>query len=136
MTLLQKLTVTLNQDIMISYFHLPDGYDFSLDDQHTKRAGSQKEYKEWLLQETLGAPRVHQIVVNEAFRLINKDILDIFQYINSTTGSYHPIHYELVDSQQKGHQIFQILDVDVQKQEKLKAIRETNKAQRENLTKQ
>jgi hypothetical protein len=42
MTLLQKLTATLNRDIMISYFRLPEDYDFNLDDQHTKRAGSQK----------------------------------------------------------------------------------------------
>jgi hypothetical protein len=36
MTLLQKLTATLNRDTMISYFRLPDDYDFNLDDQHTK----------------------------------------------------------------------------------------------------
>jgi hypothetical protein len=49
MTLLQKLTSTLNLDIMISYFRVPEDYDFNLDDQHTKRAASQKGYKEWLL---------------------------------------------------------------------------------------
>jgi hypothetical protein len=30
-----------------------------------------------LLQESGGAPRVHQIVVNKAYQLINRDILDI-----------------------------------------------------------
>jgi hypothetical protein len=136
MTLLQKLTATLNCDIITFYFRLPDNYDFNLDDQHTKRSGSQKGYKEWLLQEAGGDTRVHQIVINEACRMVNKDIPDIFAYINSTTGTYKPIEYELVDSQQKHHQVFQIEDADVQKQEKLKAIRDANKAQRANLTKQ
>jgi hypothetical protein len=52
MTLLQKLTSTLNRDIMIIYFRVPEDYDFNLDDQHTKRVGSQKGYKEWLLQKS------------------------------------------------------------------------------------
>jgi hypothetical protein len=52
---------------MILYFRLPENYDFNLYDQHTKRAGGQKGYKEWLLQEASGDTRVHQIVINEAF---------------------------------------------------------------------
>jgi prophage antirepressor-like protein len=54
-----------------------------------------------LLQEASGDTRVHQIVINEAFWLVNKDIPDIFDYINSTTSIYKPIQYELVDAHQK-----------------------------------
>jgi hypothetical protein len=40
MTLLQKLTSTLNRDIMISYFCLPEKYDFNIDEQSVKKASS------------------------------------------------------------------------------------------------
>jgi hypothetical protein len=39
-TLIQKLTAALNWGIMIQYFRVPEDYDFNLDDQHTKKAGS------------------------------------------------------------------------------------------------
>jgi hypothetical protein len=128
MTLLQKLTSTLNRDIMISYFRLPQNYDFNIDEQSVKKASSQKAYKAWLIQESGDAGRVHQLVLSDTYRLINRDIPDIFNCINSTTGSYKPITYELVLAQNKGHKIFNILDKDVLKQEKLKAIRDENKA--------
>jgi hypothetical protein len=67
MILLQKLTSTINRDLMVIYFRVPAEYDFNLDDQNTKRAGSQKGYKELLLQEYQGAPRVHQIIAEEAY---------------------------------------------------------------------
>jgi hypothetical protein len=116
MTLLQKLTSTLNRDIMISYFRLPPNYDFNIDELSVKKASSQRGYKEWLIQESGGAGRVHQLVLGETYRLINRDIPDIFDYINSTTGTYKPIAYELVNGQQKGHNVFSIVDQDVQKQ--------------------
>jgi hypothetical protein len=75
-------------------------------------------------------------VLNEAFRLIHRDIPDIFAYINSTTGGYNPIDAQLVNSPQKDHKILQIIDADVNKKEKLKQICEANKTQKANLTKQ
>jgi hypothetical protein len=63
---------------MTFYFHLPENYDFNLDGQHTKRTCSQKGYKELLLQESGGDTIIHQIVFNETYRLINRDIPDIF----------------------------------------------------------
>jgi hypothetical protein len=101
MTLLQKLTSTINHDLMVIYFRVPADYDFNLDDQHTKRSGSQKGYKEWLLQEYQGGTRVHSVITEEAYQMINKDISDIFAYINSTTGVYNPIEHVLVDSVEK-----------------------------------
>jgi hypothetical protein len=101
MTLLQKLTSTLNKNLMIQYFRVPEEYDFNLDDQHTKRSCRQKGYKEWLLQEYQDAPRVYQIVPYEAYQMINRDIPDTFPYINYTTGEYNPIDFVLVDSVEK-----------------------------------
>jgi hypothetical protein len=68
--------------------------------------------------------------------LINRDIPDIFDYINSTTGTYKPIAYELVNGQQKYHKVFNTIDQDVEKQQRLKQIRDAGKARRPNLTKQ
>jgi hypothetical protein len=67
--------------------------------------------------------------------VINQDIPDAFDYINSTTGIYKHIAYELVNGQEKRHKIFNIVDKDVLKQEKLKAIRDENKANIPKLTK-
>jgi hypothetical protein len=131
MTLLQKLTATLNRDIMISCFRVPEDYDFNLMINTQKGLVVKKDIRN----ESCGKIRVHQLVIDEIYRLIKRDIPDIFAYINSTTGTYHPIQAQLVNSPQKSHDVFQVVDADVNKQEKLKQIRDTNKGQRVNLTK-
>jgi hypothetical protein len=130
MTFFQKLTSALNRDIMISYFRLPENYDFNIDEQSVKKASSQKQYKAWLTQETGEAGRVRQLVLNDTYRLVNQDIPDIFEYVNSTTGTYKPIAYELTNGLQKDHKVFNIVDKDVEKQQRLKQIRDANKNKR------
>jgi hypothetical protein len=135
MTLLQKLTSTINHDLMVIYFRVPDNYDFNLDEQHTKRQGSQKGYKESLLQEYQGGTRLHGIIAQEAYQMIKKDIPDIFKYINASNGGYNPIESVLVDSKDKGHKVLHVTDKDVTKQAKLKEVRQRGKTQRATLTK-
>jgi hypothetical protein len=67
MTLLQKLTSTLNRDIMISHFRLFQTNDFNIDEQSVKKASSQRGYKEWLTQESGDPRRIHQIVLDKTY---------------------------------------------------------------------
>jgi hypothetical protein len=69
-------------------------------------------------------------------RLIAQDLLDIFRYINDVAGTYKPISHESLVHQMKDLQVFQILDKDVQKQKKLKDIRNTTKNKIQGFTKE
>jgi hypothetical protein len=128
MTLLQKLTVVLNLDLMRECFNLRENYDFILDPQSKKKKTAQKEYKQFLTRE-VGNGRIQatQYLINNAFRIVNKDIPDIFDHINKVAG-YNPIAYEAITVSGKSHQEFKITDKDLLKQQQIKQIRATNKA--------
>jgi hypothetical protein len=97
MTLLQKLTSVINKQPMINYFPLSIDYDFNIDYQHIKKAHKQKEYKAYLTQiSTENSIRSTNLIVGLSHHTINRDILNIFKYINDLTGDYKPITYKAV----------------------------------------
>jgi hypothetical protein len=117
--LLQKLTSIVNYDLMKIHFNLPEGYDFVLDPSHKKKGNVQDMGK--------GQTLVTIYLNGNAYHLAKKDIIDIFQYINTVAG-YDVITTELKAGTGDPHAKFNILDTDLQKQQKIKQIRATNKA--------
>jgi hypothetical protein len=81
MTLLQKLTSIINQDLMKIHFNLPTGYDFVLDPSHKKKPNAQKEFKAFVMQD-MGNDQTSVTI----YRLTKKDIIDNFIYINTVAG--------------------------------------------------
>jgi hypothetical protein len=128
MTLLKKLTAVLNQDLMRECFNLRENYDFVLDPQSKKKKTAQKEYKQFLTREVRNN-RIYatQYLINNAYRIINKDIPDIFDHINKTAGYSH-ISYKAANMTGKSHPVFDIVDGDFLKQQQIKELRATNKA--------
>jgi hypothetical protein len=109
-------------------FNLRENYDFVLDPQSKKKKTAQKEYKQFLTCE-VGNNRINatQYLINNAYRIINKDITNIFNHINKTAG-YNPITYKAANKTGKSHPIFDIVDQDLLRQEQIKQIRAQNKA--------
>jgi hypothetical protein len=68
---------------------------------------------------------------NNAYRL-TKDIMEIFAYINTVAG-VNVITHKTATKTGVPHPVFDIVDTDLQKQERIKQIRDANKAL--NLTK-
>jgi hypothetical protein len=68
-----------------------------------------------------------QYLINNAFRIVNRDIPDI-SYINTVAGE-EVITAKSASVTRKTHPVFQITDKDLQKQEKIKAIRMVNSYQ-------
>jgi hypothetical protein len=120
MTLLQKLTAVLNQDLMRVCFNLKENYDFVLDPQSRKKKAAQKEYKQFLTRE-VGNGRIYatQYLINNSYRIINKDIPDIFDHINKVAG-YSPIAYEAANVSGKSHPVFKIIDKNLLKKQQIK----------------
>jgi hypothetical protein len=50
MTILQKLTLIINKDLMITYFCLPANYNFKVDVKNTRLRNNQKDYNKYILQ--------------------------------------------------------------------------------------
>jgi aspartate carbamoyltransferase regulatory subunit len=127
MTLLQKLTSIINQDLMRIHFSLP-GYDFVLDPSHKKKPNAQKEFKAFVMQDMGNDQTPVTIYLNDnAYRLTKKDIIDIFDYINDVAG-VNVITYKTANVTGVAHPVFDITDTDLAKQQQIKQIRAQNKA--------
>jgi hypothetical protein len=125
--LLQKLTSIVSYELMKICFNLPPDYDFVLDPSHKKKTNAQKEYKAYLIQDVGNEQTQVTIYLNEnSYHLANKDILDIFTYINAVAGENV---ITAVDANAEGipHPVFNITYINLQKQERIKAIRAANK---------
>jgi hypothetical protein len=87
MTLLQKLTSIINYELMKICFKLAPNYNFVLDPQHKKKTNVQKEYKEYLTRD-MGSNQTQatRYLILNAYRIVNKDIIDIFAHINAVAG--------------------------------------------------
>jgi hypothetical protein len=128
MTLLQKLTSIINQDLMRIHFNLPPNYDFVLDPSHKKKGNAQKEFKAYVMQDMGNNQTPVTIYLNDnSYRLTKKDIIDIFTYINTVAG-YEVISSKTANMSWVPHPVFDITDTDLLKQQQIKAIRPANKA--------
>jgi hypothetical protein len=87
MTILQKLTLIINKDLMITYFNLDPNYDFKVDVKNTRLRNNQKDYNKYITQKNQqGDDKIVQYINNNTEQFIRGDILNIFEYINSISG--------------------------------------------------
>jgi hypothetical protein len=108
-------------------FKLPENYNFDLDSRSKKKTNAQKEFKEFLTQD-MGNEQtpVTAYLINNSYRLTQKDIPDIFNYINTVAGE-NVINGELQNVSGSPHLVYKIEDTDLVKQQQIKQIRAINR---------
>jgi hypothetical protein len=67
-----------------------------------------------------------QYLISNAYPMVNGDIIDIFAHINTTAGD-EVITTKFVNISEKTYAVFQIVDKDLVKQQRIKEIRAKNK---------
>jgi hypothetical protein len=125
-TLLQKLTSILNYDLMRECFNLNENYDFVLDPMHKKKTNTQKQYKYLTQNMDNDQTQATQFLFRNTYRIVNKDVVDIFNHINVVAGD-EVITHKFVNVSGKAYTVFQIVDKDLVEQQRIKEIRAKNK---------
>jgi hypothetical protein len=139
MTLLQKLTLIINKDLMITYFNLPPNYNFKVDVKNTRLRNNQKDYNKYILQkDNQGNDRIIRYINENIDQIMKGDVSNIFNYINSISG-YIAIQFDVknlfVQSSSNNTIKYNIRDNDLQKQIQIKELRTAAKGKKIHLLK-